>query len=294
MNKKLIKAKKGFSLVELSVVLVVIGITLGGALDIATRKTEADKIYETESKIETIEKMIAQSLNVENRLPCPANAATSFSDANFGTDGTASTSGCTNSNFNSSNAYAGTIPINFLSLPEDYMFDAWGRRLTYIVDYRLANSDTTNPLCDGSSSGNFSLCFRYTDNGSIIINDASSNIRSNQVAYVIISHGKNGSGAWNYTGTARLAVSSDADEKSNGDTNGDFDNIFVQKEDDGNFDDIVSYKLKWQIIDSAGGITDEHLCDTATDDPLNKACSGASDATICQNLANNLSNFCFN
>ena len=48
---KYLNKQVGFSLVELSVVLAVIGITISGALVIATKKTISDKIEETNYKM---------------------------------------------------------------------------------------------------------------------------------------------------------------------------------------------------------------------------------------------------
>lgn len=286
--------QSGFSLVELSVVLAVISITLGGALDIATRKTESDKIAETNYKMDVIEEAINTQLINRRLIPCPANGGLASSSTSFGNAGTATTAGCSaNSNFNNSgNVYAGTVPTVELEISPDFMFDAWGRRFTYIVDYRFSNNEVTNPACDGDVTD---ICFKYVSAGSIRVNDSTGQPRTLEAVYVLISHGKNGKGAWPYIGTgARVAASSDASEQSNaGNDAGSFDNIFVQKNTTTTFDDIVRYRTKWQMIDDVRGITDNNLCKAALQSPATNVCSGATSTTICQSMAAEVEDLCF-
>jgi prepilin-type N-terminal cleavage/methylation domain-containing protein len=296
---------QGFSLVELSVVLAVIGITLGGALTIATKKTEADKVAETERKMDLIERALNRYLTTyytgwAQRLPCPAAGATAINSSTFGNEtATPTAAGCT-ADFNSGRIYGGVVPTKYLRLPDDVMIDGWGHRMTYVVDYYFANSITTNSLCDGTAVADHKTCFKYADSGTIRINDASGNARTTTAVYAIISHGPNGSGAWTYNGSAtRLAASADASEQSNaGNDAGSFDNIFVQKDKTSTFDDIVRYRTKWQIIDDAKAITDPDVCSAAlyqVSNPgdSNAACTGIGDETICRALAAQVNSWCY-
>lgn len=295
----------GFSLVELSVVLAIISITLGGALTIATKKTESDKLNETEQKLDLIEQALEQYLVINQRLPCPADGTDIIdtpTDNEYGVEGTSSDSGCTNSNFdNEGDIYAGVVPVKTLGLADDLMIDGWGRRIDYVVDYQFANNQLTNINCDGV--GNI-ICFQYADNGGINVNDASGVARTTEAVYVLVSHGKNGYGAYGYYGNAtRLSfpTSPDADEIENSGSDPTYDAIFVQKTGDNSFDDIVRYKPKWQLVNDANGITDANICtpakavldtpDVAGGDPEN-SCSGATDVTVCQELARKVYSLC--
>lgn len=300
---------KGFSLVELSVVLTIIGITMGGALTIATNKTESDKIEETETKIAKIEDSIERFVFNNFRLPCPADGTLAVNNANFGIGGSVDASGCIASNFSSGNVFAGVLPTKSLGLSDDFMLDGWGRRITYVVDGRLANNTTTNPLCDGNpDAAPDNSCLQYFDNGSITVNDASGGNITTQAAYVLISHGKNGHGAFKKeggTGTSdRLnSGSADTDEQDNssynaGGANMAFDTVFVQKAEDSTFDDRVYYKPKWQIIGDSNAITNSSTCTNAkdvVDNPnpaVNLTCTGATDIAICENMASFIYNRC--
>jgi prepilin-type N-terminal cleavage/methylation domain-containing protein len=292
------KKQSGFSLVELSVTLAVIGVTLGGALTLATKKTEADKLAETETKMQAIaDRLDAYLINASARFPCPADGSLAVTNASFGVEGAPSASsatvGCSGSNFNSNGVYAGVVPTKTIWLADDMMLDGWGRRIDYIVDFNFANNSTTNTApCDGSTVALHKICFKYTANGSITVNDSTGAARTTTAVYVLISHGKNGRGAWIATGSAtRLAASTDAGEMSNaGNDAGSFDTTFVQKDTDATFDDIVTYRNKAQILDNANAVTDSDLCTAAAAYATN--CVGATSVTVCNSLSTTIGNWC--
>lgn len=292
------KKQSGFSLVELSVTLAVIGVTLGGALTLATKKTESDKLSETETKMELIADALDVYLTANQRLPCPADGSLAVTHANFGVAGTAAASsatvGCTTlSNFNSTGVYSGVVPTKTLLLPDDNMIDGWGRRIDYIVDFNFANNGTTNAVCDGSAVALHKICFKYAVNGSITVNDSTGAARTTTAVYVLVSHGKNGRGAWIPTGSAtRLAVATDVDELNNSvaaDGSG-FNTTFVQKDTDTTFDDIVAYRTKAQILDDANTETDTDLCTAAAAYATN--CLGATSVTVCNLLSTTIDALC--
>lgn len=291
--------KKGFSLVELSVVLAVIGITLSGALTLATKKTESDKITETENKMAIIETRLIAFIHQstaanKNRLPCPSDNSLAISNTNFGKEaahtGTYRCVVTAGGNYNSSNAYSGGVPTNSLQLPDDYAFDGWDRRFTYVVDYRFTNNISTNPVtCTETGE----ICLRFTPTGSITINDASALPVTSEAVYAIISHGRNGLGAWPYNGgTTRLAAPTDTDELNNaqggGGSYGAFDTTFVQKATTSTYDDIVTYKTKSQLLVDANYLDDKTLCDSAediTNNPgANLTCANATNVSICESF----------
>lgn len=294
----------GFSLVELSVVLTIVGITMGSALTLATKKTESDKIEETNTKMDIIEDALETFLITYQRLPCPAQGDDRQGETTYMTAGVASTGGCTLASFNSGNVYAGVIPLRNstangenINLPIDLRFDGWGRRFTYAVDFRFANNSATNGACD-SDVGD--VCFKFISNGSITVNDSSGNPLTTTAVYVLISHGKNGRGAWygDYASVdaIQLPDSTDSDELENGGETT-FDTTFVQKDETATFDDIVRYKTKSQLVVDAGGITDEGLCTAAlyqVDNPGDAAatCTGIADETNCRAIAAKVSDLC--
>ena len=293
--------RHGFSLVELSVVLAIIGVTLGGALTLATKKSEAAKINETQIKLDTIEHALEHYVMINQRLPCPADASSpvdASTDNQYGTQGQPTATACANRHANASKTiYSGVVPTKTLGLPDDSLIDGWGNRIRYAVDIRFANNRVSNTDCNGIASTD---CFQYAPSGIITVLDAAGGNRTTEAVYVIMSHGKNGYGAFTYYGSntpLAFPTSADSDEQKN---SGD-EAIFVQKSPDNTFDDMVRYKPKWQLVNDAGGITDPNICipaqtaidhpDVAEGDPEN-SCSGASSVTTCEILAAKIHTLC--
>lgn len=295
---------RGFSLIELSIVLAIIGVTLGGALTLGTKQSEASKLKETNIKLDQIEQALEQYVTLHQRLPCPADG-TSVMDApssnQFGIEGEASSTGCTGSNMNDgSTVYAGVVPVKTLGLPDNAMIDGWGKRISYAVDVLFANNNATNADCDGTIS---TACFQYTTTGRLTIQDAGGAARTTEAVYVLVSHGKNGYGAFPLQGGGRLAfpATPDTDEYENSEAEGGYDSIFIQKSPDNHFDDIVRYKPKWQLLNDANGITDPNSCIPArkvVEHPDNSggevenSCSGARNVTACERLATYVYHLC--
>ncbi len=285
--------QKGFSLVELSVVLTVIGITLAGALELATSKTESDRISETNTRISAIEQAMESFLIKNQRIPCPADATAALSSASAGVESNdgAAPPICNKNNNGSSGVWVGGLPTKTLGLPDRYMADDWGRRFIYAVKSDFTNNITTNPLCDGDSASGAShlICFKYTTAGNITVNDSTGAARTTEAVYVIVSHGKNGFGAWTYSGTGPLAASSDTDEVQNAQDGGVYNSTFVQKDSSTTFDDIVEYKTKALLIDNISGITDSTTCAAAASSSA--TCTGEA-ASDCTNMAAQVNKFC--
>jgi prepilin-type N-terminal cleavage/methylation domain-containing protein len=296
----------GFSLVELSVVLAIIGVTLGGALSVATQKTEAAKLSQTREKLTLIEHSLEAYVALNQRLPCPADGTSiidAATDNSYGVAGDPSSSGCTESNFNDGdNVYSGVVPVKTLGLNDETMIDGWGRRITYVVDYRAANNTITYPACNSSTNTG---CFRYLSNGGLTIRDGAGGVKTNEAIYVLISHGKNGHGAFTYYGSSsRISFPSsvDNDEIDNSGNQTSYDAAFVQKSANNSFDDIVRYKPKWQLINDANGINDPHFCIPAKNvvdipdvagDPAENSCSNATNVTACEALAAKVHDLCW-
>jgi hypothetical protein len=307
----------GFSLVELSVVITIISISLAGALDLATTATTSQKITETNARMDAIEQALRIFVINNQRLPCPADNYSAFNNNTYGIEATPTAGGCTGTNYGITTGlntiYGGGVPTKTLGLDDKYMSDSWNRRFTYVVDDQFVNSITTNTLCDGGTGDYHTKCFKQTTAGTVVIQTTSggTQIASNAV-YVIISHGPNGNGAWTYSsGVARLAASSDADEQNNaGDDAGLFDGKFIQKDATSTFDDIARYSTKSGITEAIGGNSSQFTsstCITASDAYNNAEygtrgvvnatypadpCPLAANSTTCYKLATKTYNLC--
>lgn len=258
----------GFTLVELSIVLIIISVIAGSALTIGISKTEAARMRETRAKIHTIEQAMGAQLLLNRRLPCPADPTLATGNAAFGKEER------TGVNCNSNGAvsgtvmeptaapglFVGTVPAITLNLSDAYMFDGWGRRFVYAVDENFTKNETE----DGANN------FADINTGIITVEDnsATPNTRTTDAVYVVLSFGPNGNGGWLRTGVRPTTPAPNAGgETENAHDLSDFDNTFdatfAQDDRTGTFDDILQYRLKDQVIRLAGGVIDDEICTKA-------------------------------
>jgi type II secretory pathway pseudopilin PulG len=86
---------------------------------------------------------------------------------------------------------AGVVPTKTLGLPDDYMFDGYGRRISYMVDIRATDQTTCRDMQTTKT------------NGAIQIMDSAAAIyTTDNVMWSLISYGKNGHGAFSMQGTS--------------------------------------------------------------------------------------------
>lgn len=195
---------RGFSLLELAVVLMVISIMLAGVLSISAQKTRNDKMKQLQHKLDTIETAIkAFYRNGNERLPCPANGTQLISSIMFGRE-VASTSPCTGSNhtyiYSSPSSSMGVVPTRTLGLADEYMFDPWGGRISYVV-YRPATVKGFGRIYTSRSTqmSPISLLNNAGQGPNVVVSGA---------ILLLISHGPNGHGAYQLNGVRKLLVSS--------------------------------------------------------------------------------------
>jgi prepilin-type N-terminal cleavage/methylation domain-containing protein len=309
---------KGFSLVELAVSLAIIGMIVSSVMSVAITNDFEVKKSETEAKLNRIEEAIAGFLSLNLRLPCPADGETPVSDASFGQEGTIPVSpshaACPNRNFNTSEQDIGVVPVSTLQLPDDFMFDGWGRRIMYAVDRRLAHNQITNEGCLTANDDCFIALLNNSLANDITINHTSGGLLTSDAAYVLISYGENGHGAYPKNGgSTRIngyhagnPYRDDADAELrnahldiDGGYTTPFDRIFVngpyRRVDDKSssavreyFDDILRFKEKHLLVKAAGGVIYDPICFTATEvvnKPGNNECTGVIAEDACEAFA---------
>lgn len=175
----------GFSLLEMGVVLVVVGLLLGGSLIPLSVQMEKQDRDATEQQLQDIREALIGFALTNGRLPCPD------------TDNDGQMNGlvtCANS--------IGAIPWVDLGLGQQ---DAWGQPFTYRVSGDFADS-TDGTIC--SSPATTGISFSLCSVGDISVLDA---VGGNPVALtlpaIVLSHGKN----WATTTGSDEAENSDAD-----------------------------------------------------------------------------------
>jgi prepilin-type N-terminal cleavage/methylation domain-containing protein len=203
--------QRGFSLLEMSVVVVIAGLMLGGVLSGVTALNARQREAGTQRQLEEIREALAAFAAVNRRLPCPANPATAATVPGAGVERVPNAAGCTGGNH-------GVLPWATLGLAQG---DAWGRRFTYRVTASFARSGAAITL---ASTG---------DN--TVRNAAGVDIAT-AVPVVIVSHGVNARGSFGSAGAAS-AGGTDPSELENADA----DAIFISDTPTAQFDDLVHW-----------------------------------------------------
>jgi prepilin-type N-terminal cleavage/methylation domain-containing protein len=177
----------GFTLIEIAIALVVLGLLVAGLLGPMSTRVEQAEREGTRAMLEEIKEALYGFAIAQGRLPCPDSDVPNNGLENL-------TSGaCTNA--------AGTLPWADLAVPED---DAWGRRFRYRVTPSYADAISQNTVAPPPPPGlptlpcttlptqaSFALC----SDGDITIRNGDGSISgtdeiATKVAAVVISHGK--------------------------------------------------------------------------------------------------------
>lgn len=197
------KCNSGFTLVEMAIVLMIVGLLLGGMLVPLSAQMDQRNASDTQKTLSEIKEAIIGYAIVNGRLPCPAQATFATGNTNAGmVDCTLTT---------------GVIPWATLGTSET---DAWGRRFTYAVSSTFSTAT-----------------FMLSSNGTLSVkNNAGGNNVASSIPAVIISHGKNGAGAYTSQGN-QLPRGSNTDELENSD--GSLNLNYVSHTPTPTFDDLV-------------------------------------------------------
>ena len=255
IESKIYNSKTAYTLIELSIVISIIAILLTGAIGISVSLINVSKKDITINKIDTLYGAIGKFIMIYKRLPCPASLNLLSSDPQFGIERVSASGGCQSSPSNgvyaNDNIYYGMLPVKSLGLSLEMSQDEFGGKYSYIIDHRFANQYLEVPDFTKSSFGTIENLTSINVSERIL----SANLRvvTDQAILLIISHGQNKFGAFNYNSLIQNTNSLDSDEVSNSIASGVFDNIFIVNSfNNQTFDDIVFYKTRNQIVDDHG------------------------------------------
>ncbi len=125
--------QRGFSLVELSIVILIMGLLLGGLMMPLSVQRENARLRSGADQLATIEAAIEGFALVNGRLPCPATPASGGVAAPAG-------GGCTTQH--------GFVPATTLDLggqrnADNLLLDPWGSPVRYSVSRTDSNGDGT-------------------------------------------------------------------------------------------------------------------------------------------------------
>ncbi len=218
---------RGFSLIELAIVVMVIGITIGAGLTVLSQYSSQSKITQTKLRIEAILDVINEYADEYNSLPCPASYTAPFgSNAHGLADCGAAYSG--------GGTVMGAVPTTNLGLYPTMSMDGWGRRMTYIVKSAATTPSTGLDTAVGSLELDLKDYTGATDYSEVVV--------------IVMSHGENGYGAYNGRGSSRVATTNAIQQEIN---NTDPDLQFNSSVSVAGFDDIVYFWTLDQITDDS-------------------------------------------
>ena len=220
----------GFTLIEVAISVFVITLLLGGILVPLSAQVEQRRTSETQKYLDEIKEALSVFAVSNNRLPCPATAASA------GVESPAGGGACTNN-------YNGFVPAVTLGLTvvdnQGFAVDPWGNRIRYAVTNANTNAFTTANVMSttGLSSLTPNLLICSTASTSTSRCSVAGSALSTGVPAIIYSTGKNGASG----GTG-------LDEAANPNANSaNNDRVFVShvpapsSAANGEFDDVVTW-----------------------------------------------------
>jgi prepilin-type N-terminal cleavage/methylation domain-containing protein len=238
------KHKKAFSLIELSIVVLIISILIAGSLTASVSVINNAKVKVTRDRMAEIYKALGNYLLINGSLPCPASiisikASDSTYGTSIGTAGTCSGTGVYNSSV-ATNLVYGMVPVRSLGLGNDLAEDGFQDKIAYIVDKNFTGTT-------------FGTTATATSNMTINeIPGSATQTLTNDAIFALVSYGANQSGAFGINSASKNTRSTDSSEMQN-----DLDStsapafgktkIFDAKNSD-LFDDIVFYKTRNALV----------------------------------------------
>jgi prepilin-type N-terminal cleavage/methylation domain-containing protein len=230
------RSQGGFTLLELTIVLAIVGLLAVGALKAASALRENAGISETSKRLNTLVMALQTFLMKHKRLPCPADPTLKDTEPNFGKEVRLDNGVCgpaVTPEVSNPKVFRGAIPGHDL-FSGSKLRDAWDHQFTYVV---IAEATRDNSFTSSAWPAAMEL-WDKADKAK------GKPIQKGGVA-VIISHGANGSDAYL---TTIPKLPNLQDEEANLDN----DHIFVQADystnDDNPFDDQVLLLTEDQIV----------------------------------------------
>lgn len=260
----------GFTLVELSVVLIIIGVLVAGFFSYLTTWQTQKNIDEINEKTSFIQKTLTNYIkdipdqpdtsppnnfahtrwNPSNALandavhyPCPAPLTAASGDANFGVESRNNATGRCDASVAGvfqvigtagQRVFIGAVPVATLGISSDYMEDAYGNKITYAV----------------SDAPSRSLAFRTgSPVGAITINDNADPSTPSVITnanFVFLSHGRDQKGAYTHQSGVRTSNCTGSEkDQENCDFNDATFNVELISEGKNNdyFDDTILFNL---------------------------------------------------
>lgn len=125
--------QRGFTLIEMALVLAVIGLMVGGGIMAIGPILLQAKINQTNAAMDQIEAALVAFAIRNNRLPCPADGSLANTNDDYGLEVTQASDQCSMAayGYGGSGNVNAVIPWRTLGLDETYSTDGWNSRIAY-------------------------------------------------------------------------------------------------------------------------------------------------------------------
>jgi len=182
VNKK--NKQSGFTLVELAIVLVIVGVLLGGIVGTLSSRIDTTRRVNTKQQLEDIKAAILGYAAANRRLPCPA---------------TTSSNGDSNPNDGACVWEHGFVPGKTLGLEGSYnrdnlLLDAWDNPIRYSISNADGDAFTTTDgmktITIGALSPDYIIC---NGDSATSTSCSGSTTIANNIPFILLSLGKDGS-----------------------------------------------------------------------------------------------------
>lgn len=179
--------QSGFTLVELSIVIIIVGLLTAGGLAVGASMVERAAYIDTQKLIKQLQRSVKDYYIVYGHLPCVASLDDAPGSEEFGTAledcSTAGDPPAGSGTFREGSppVRIGMIPTRTLGLPDSAAQDKYGNRIIYAV---------TESLTDATLFGG--------DDGAVIVRDMNDNNILTDAAFYISSSGRDRKGGYSY------------------------------------------------------------------------------------------------
>jgi len=233
----------GFTLLEMTIVLVIIGLIVGMMAPLLGRVLDSTQETATINRMDQIEEAVVLFLRRNGRLPCPA--------APDGTPLGEERATCNGANAN------GIVPFRTLGLSDEIARDGFSRYITFHIEPVFAAGSLLLPIdtgfCTESEPALTRLTITDENNDPVVDHD------DNPIALVLVSHGENSFGHYLAPTAARFNAAGGGDfedDNANGDRSFRDSALFDDDVPNGPYDDII----RWYTRDGLGAQVQEFGC----------------------------------
>lgn len=187
---------KGFTLVELSITMVIAGLLFTAFVSLYSAQRREDQMSITRERMEDIQLALREYAKINLRYPCVADPSIALTTSGYGAATNCAAAvggGVVEAGPAGNKVRIGSVPVNTLRLSSDHQKDGYGNRFTFAMSVNLT---AANSIPAGTSP-----------DGSINIIDAAGTTvlpTAGTAQFVILSHGPTGVGARTMSGGTKL------------------------------------------------------------------------------------------